>query len=167
MTASDLDVARALARSPLGLLAWVLTALVPADLLGPNSRALVIRALVDFSRAVQGALAAKVAPAERAAFEGFEVRARGAFTALGEDPRALSDETLPAPTATIDGPTVARVIFAFAHELEQRGIGGAALLPSTLDKALCDRLATRASAIEPPSPDAKTGKAPRKPKRSA
>lgn len=162
MTAPDLDVARALARSPLGLLAWVLTALAPADLLGPQSRALVIRAIVDVSRAVQAALTAKVAPAERVAFEGLERRARGAFTALGEDPRALSDETLPPPTATIDGPTVARVIFAFAHELEQRGIGGAALLPSTFDKALCDRLATRASAVELPSPEKPPPKAKRR-----
>lgn len=162
MTAPDLDVARALARSPLALLSWVLTALVPADLLGPQSRALVIRALVDFSRAVQAVLAAKVAPAERAMFEGLELRTRGAFTALGEDPRALSDETLPPPTATIDGPTVARVMLAFAHWLAERGITDARHVPMTLDAPWCDALATRASAVELPSPEKPAPKAKRR-----
>lgn len=161
----DPAVPRALARAPFALLTWVLTALVPAELLGERSRPLVLRALLDFGRAVRLVLHEKAATAERATFEGLERRTREAVTALGEDPRALSDETLPAPTATIDGPTVARVIFAFAHELEQRGISGAALLPSTFDKALCDRLATRASVIDPPRPPG--AKPLRKPKRSA
>jgi hypothetical protein len=42
------NTARSMRDAPFVLLAWVLSALGPTDLLGPACRALVMRALVDF-----------------------------------------------------------------------------------------------------------------------
>lgn len=145
--------ARTLRRAPFALLSWVLSALKPADLLGPQCRALVIRVLVDIVAAVQAASFAKDAGKARHTLEALEERARAAFVALGEDAGALADEALPAPTSLVDSPTVARVLIAFARELELRGIAPAASFVATLDPNICQRLAARASAIEPPKED--------------
>lgn len=145
------DVPRALARAPFALLAWVLSALTPTNLLGEHCRPLVLGVLLNIGKAVPAAIFSEIAAKERVFFEGLADRTRAAVMSLGEDPRALLNEALPPPTTIIDGPTVARVMFAFGHELEQRGIEGAALLSITFDEPLCDRLATRASAIDLPS----------------
>jgi len=56
----------ALRRAPFAMLAWVLSARPPADLLGPGCRALVLRALLDLERAARGASGFETAGSERA-----------------------------------------------------------------------------------------------------
>jgi hypothetical protein len=142
----DTTVARALCRAPFALLSWVLADLTPDDLLGANCRALVIAALMDVLRAVRAASKSNKAAEIRATLDGMADRAKSAFEALGQDPLALSEDPMPPPTAVIEGSTVARVVFALAHELGLLGMRDTHLLPALLDRNLTDRVAARASA---------------------
>lgn len=139
------DLPGALRRAPFALLAWVLAALTPADLLGAACRALVLRALVDISIAARHS---KPSDEHRAIVMGLADRAKAAIEALGSDALALIDERLPEPTTNIDGQAVARVMFAYADELTRRGMKHPLLLARTFDRPLCELLAVRASAIE-------------------
>lgn len=142
----DTTVARALCRAPFALLCWVLADLTPDDLLGPDCRALIIRTLLDVMRTMRAASTERLAADLRATLDGIAGRAKGAFEALGQDPRALSEDPLPAPTANVEGSTVARVILALAHELKLLGLRDTHLLPALFDRNLTDRVAARASA---------------------
>jgi hypothetical protein len=142
--------ARSLRRIPFALLAWVLSAAVPADLLGAACRALVMRALVNVTRAARSASSKGLAAEHRNTLAGLADRGKAAIEALGEDPRALSEEALPPPTAAIDGRIVARVLLAVADSVAITATDRASI-PEALDPAWCDLIAMRASAhdVEP------------------
>jgi hypothetical protein len=142
------DVARSLRRSPFTLLAWVLSGLVPAVLVG-ECRPLVLRALLDLGTALRASLTT-AATKEQTTLSALEERSRAAVVALGEDYRALTEEVLPPPSANIDGPTVARVLYAFLADMFEGPYLQAAVV-ALLGRGDCDRLATRASAVESPS----------------
>lgn len=163
----------ALRQSPFALLAWVLSALTPADLLSGASRAVVLRVLLDVRRAVLAATFPDSAEDERTIVHALAERARRAVVALGEDHRALAEVALPPPIAIVDGKTVARVVLALTDALVARGIRDARLLPVTLDQAFTEEIATRATALnvrprdKPPAPtEGAAQKGGRKPKRS-
>jgi len=151
----------ALRLSPFALLAWVLSALTPADLLSGASRAAVLRVLLDVRRAVLAATFPDSAEDERKILHALAERARRAVVALGEDYRALSDATLPPATTIIDASTVARVVFALADALVARGVKDADLLPATLDAEFTERIAIRANTVNvlPPDPQPTRGRA--------
>ncbi len=144
------NTARSMRDAPFVLLAWVLSAHGPADLLGPACRALVVRALVNVTRAARAAPSKGLAAEHRTTLAGLVDRGKAAIEALGEDPRALSEEALPPPTAAIDGRIVARVLVALAESVAITA-EDLARVPRVLDPAWCDLIAMRASAyhVEP------------------
>ena len=162
----------ALRRAPFALLAWVLSALTPTDLLGPDCRALVLRALVNLSTAIRvltgadAALRGTLGARERATLGAVGRRTTAAIAALGADPAALVMEALPAPSTAIEGRTVARVLLAFMNEARRRtGDADGQLADAfgtVIDPELCDLLAVRASALQEgprePKPTAKRRK---------
>ncbi len=139
------NTARSMRDAPFVLLAWVLSALGPTDLLGPACRALVMRALVDVSIACRAARGTKIPAEHRGVLVGIADRAKAGIEALGEDARALTEDALPPPVTLVDGRAVARVLFAVLSDVA-RGDEYRAHLPPMLDVAWCERIAVRASA---------------------
>lgn len=139
------DLPGALRRAPFALLAWVLAAVTPADLLGPTCRALVMRALVNISIAGRKA---EGSDEHRAILMSLADRAKAAIEELASDPAALSREALPPPISNIDRMIVARVLYGLGDELDAQGVVSARIFTLLFDLPVYEAIAVRASAIE-------------------